>query len=118
MNDRRSDELPLADYDRLAAGDLGHRIRSLGTEELETLLRYEREHARRAGALQVLTARLEQLKRGATPSPGGESATTPPGDSGASGGSPVSPQTAAEPVHPPPHGTPAQPAKPKGDAMG
>lgn len=115
MSKQRDDELPLADYDRLAVGDLGHRIRSLTAGEVETLVRYERDHAARAGALQVLTARLDQLKQGAGPSPGGEGAAAPPGAPAAEGGSPVSPQTAAEPVHPPPHGTPAQPAKPKGD---
>jgi hypothetical protein len=31
------------------------------------------------------------------------------------GTSPVTPDTAAPPIHPPPHGTPQQPGRPKGD---
>jgi hypothetical protein len=107
------DELPFPDYDHLSAGELGHRIRSLSHEDLEQLLRYEREHAHRTHVIALLTSRLHQLEEGSPRSPG--SSVPPSGPQGRPGGSPVSPATSPEPYNPPPHGTPDQPAKPVGD---
>ncbi|HZG03594.1 MAG TPA: hypothetical protein VE546_08475 [Streptomyces sp.] len=106
-------ELPLPDYDHLSAGELEHRIRPLSPEALEELLRYEREHAGRPQVIALLTARLRQLEAG---SPRSAGSTEPPSaPRGEPGGSRVSPATSPQPHHPPPHGTPDQPARPKGD---
>lgn len=105
-------DLPLPDYDALSTGDIEHRIRSLPADSLERLVDYEREHADRTPVLELLRARLDQLAAGGELSPGGES---PPPPDAHRRGSPVTGATAGQPVHPPPHGTPWQPAKPKGD---
>lgn len=107
-------ELPIPDYDQVPAASLEHRIRSLTGPEIETLLGYERAHADRVPVVHLLTARLEQLAKGATPTSGGAGTPVDQPQPGRSG-SPVSPATAGEPVHPPPHGTSDQPGKPKGD---
>lgn len=104
--------LPLPDYDQLSLGELEHRIRALSHAQLEELVRHEREHAARTPVVELLASRIAQLDAGATPSPGGEPPAAGPGPAG---GSPVSPATAGQPVHPPPHGTPDQPGRPKGD---
>jgi hypothetical protein len=109
---RQHDALPLADYDQLRVGELQHRVRSLDSGELEVLLRHEREHADRAPVRQVLQARLDQVRSGSPPSPGGGEGTpersAPPPDR-----SKVSPASSPEPIGPSPHGSPAQSAKPK-----
>ncbi|RKN44877.1 hypothetical protein [Streptomyces hoynatensis] len=112
MSTRQHDELPLPDFDHLPVGSLGHRIRSLSVEELEHLMRYEREHADRRPVTELFKARLNQLRSGSSPSPGGAGAR-PEQPGPAPGGSPARPETSAEPVHPPPHGTPTEPGKPK-----
>ncbi|AQS71127.1 hypothetical protein [Streptomyces pactum] len=114
MTDPARNTLPLPDYDHLPIGGLESRIRSLGAEEVEELLAYERSHADRLPATQVLAARLEQLESGAEPSSGDPDAVRPEQGQGRTG-SPVSPATSPEPFSPPPHGTPDQPGKPKGD---
>lgn len=106
------DELPLANYDQLPVGTVEHRIRSLDADELETLLAYEHEHADRAPVTRVLDVRLAQVRSGSEPSPGGD-ASAPERPAPAGGGSKVSPASSPEPMGPPPHGTPAQPARPK-----
>lgn len=102
------DELPIADYDHVTSGALEHRIRSLSSDQLATLLRYERSHAVRIPVIEVLSARLDQLRKGSRPSEGGAAPDSP---EPSASGSPVSPATAAEPGHPPPHGTLDQPGK-------
>ena len=114
MSTPSREELPLPDYDGLSVGELEHRIRSLSAGELETLVRYERAHAARVPVMELLAGRLGQLDAGATPSPGGRPPTAGDGERGRHG-SPVTPRTSAEPVHPPPHGSPDQPAQPKGN---
>jgi len=57
----QSDDLPLADYDEMALGDLQHRIRSLTPGELESVLTYEAGHAARVPVLEILEARLREL---------------------------------------------------------
>jgi hypothetical protein len=106
--------LPLPDYDHLALPALGHRVRSLTAEEISTLLSYEHEHANRPAAVQIFQARLAELKAGDSPS-GGRQRVGPEWPEPPSAGSRVGPATAAPPSSPPPHGTPDQPARPKGN---
>ncbi|CAL9662622.1 MULTISPECIES: hypothetical protein [unclassified Streptomyces] len=115
MADGRS-ALPLPDYDHLPIGGLESRVRSLSAEEVEELIAYERTHADRLPVTELLTARLEQLHAGAEPTGGDPTALRPEQGQGHAG-SPVSPATAGEPLSPPPHGTPDQRGKPKGDRM-
>lgn len=112
MTDPTSSGPVIPDYDSLSAGDIAHRARSLTSTELEQLVAYEREHADRTPVLETLNSRLAQLEAGQPPSPGG---TPPPRPREGRRGSPVGPDTAGEPVHPPPHGTPQQSGRPKGD---
>jgi hypothetical protein len=108
------EHLPLRDYDHLPLPSLAARIRSLTAEEIGQLLAYERAHANRLPAIEAMEHRLAELAAGAQPTPGheqwGPDYPPPP-----HGDSPVRPQTAAPPASPPPHGVPAQPARPKGD---
>jgi hypothetical protein len=114
MTDPGRSTLPLPDYDHLPIGGLESRVRSLAAEEVEELLAYERTHADRLPVTELLTARLEQLEAGAEPTSGDPGAFRPEqGES--SSGSPVSPVTSPQPFSPPPHGTPDQRGKPKGD---
>ena len=106
--------LPLRDYDHLPLPSVAERIRSLTAEEITELLEYERTHAHRPLAIEILRHRLDELACGAQPTPGRQQCGPdypPPPD----GTSPVSPRTATPPMHPPPHGNPAQPGQPKGD---
>jgi hypothetical protein len=70
-------DLPIADYDQIPPGELEHRIRSLSRPELEDLLEYEHRHASRVQVLEMLTARLDQLRKGSTPSEGGAAPAAP-----------------------------------------
>jgi hypothetical protein len=114
MADPARNTLPLPDYDHLPIGGLESRVRSLTAEEVEELLAYERTHADRLPVTELLTARLEQLQGGAEPTSGDPGALRPESAARRSG-SPVSPATSPEPHSPPPHGTPDQRGKPKGD---
>ncbi|GGM08088.1 hypothetical protein GCM10010129_59990 [Streptomyces fumigatiscleroticus] len=114
MADPARNTLPLPDYDHLPVGSLQGRIRSLTAEEVEELLAYERSHADRLPVTEVLAARLEQLRAGAEPT-SGDPAAPRPEQSEHRSGSPVTPSTSPQPSSPPPHGTPDQPAKPKGN---
>ncbi|MBD0422759.1 hypothetical protein AB0L35_20275 [Streptomyces sp. NPDC052309] len=114
MADPAHNALPLPDYDHLPIGGLESRIRSLGVEEVEELLAYERSHADRLPVTELLAARLEQLQSGAEPTSGDPGALRPEQTQGRTG-SPVSPATSPQPFSPPPHGTPDQRGKPKGD---
>src|SRR5690606_5799641 len=114
MADPAHSALPLPDYDHLPLGGLESRVRSLNTAEVEELLAYERTHADRLPVTELLSARLEQLRAGAEPTSGDPGALRP--ETGAArGGSPVTPATSPQPFGPPPHGTPDQRGKPKGD---
>ncbi|OII69780.1 MULTISPECIES: hypothetical protein [unclassified Streptomyces] len=108
-------DLPLPDYDQLPAGSLEHRIRSLRPDEVARLLKYEHEHADRPPVVQLLASRKRQLEEGAQPSGGDPGAYRPEQSQRGRGGSPVSPATSPEPSSPPPHGTPDQRGKPKGN---
>lgn len=106
--------LPLPDYDHLPIGGLESRVRSLTAGEVEELLAYEQSHAHRVPVTELLTARLEQLGSGAEPTSGDPGALRPE-HTAHRAGSPVSPKTSPQPSSPPPHGTPDQRGKPKGD---
>jgi len=86
MSAQQPNALPLPDYDQLPAGSVEHRIRSLGSDEVQRLLQYEQEHADRPQVEQILTARLDQLESGAEPSEGDARAAGPdvPSDTRAS----------------------------------
>jgi hypothetical protein len=100
------DALPLPNYDQLPLGSLQHRIRSLDADELRVLVDHEREHGDRTPVLEVLSARLDQLAEGATPSDGDQSRT--PEVTSTQGGSPVSPQTSPDGNTPLRHGVAGQ----------
>ncbi|WP_410574293.1 hypothetical protein [Amycolatopsis sp. cmx-4-61] len=102
-------ELPLPDYDQTPLGALRHRIRSLDEQQLTTLIDHEREHGARAPVLQLLDARLAQLRQGAEPAHGNPAAAPPSGDTAA--GSPVGEATATEGTTPLRHGVAGQTPK-------
>ncbi|PRH77326.1 hypothetical protein C6N75_20900 [Streptomyces solincola] len=56
--------LPLPDYDTLSVGTLEHRIRGLGSDDVEKLLHYEHTHGDRAMVVQVLASRKHQIEEG------------------------------------------------------
>ncbi|MFC4852738.1 hypothetical protein [Actinophytocola glycyrrhizae] len=95
-------ELPVPDYDHLPLTELRHRVRSLAEPELRVLVDHEREHGDRVPVLEVLRARLAELRGGAEPSPGDPRAI--PEASRPAGRSPVDQSTAAEPTAPLRHG--------------
>jgi hypothetical protein len=98
--------LPIPDYDQLPLTDLRHRIRGLDEEQLQGLFEHEEAHGNRIPVLEILHARLKELRHGAEPS-GGDPANAP-GASKTPHGSPVSESTAAEPNTPLRHGVAAQ----------
>ena len=108
------DELPLPDYDHLPIGSLESRIRSLDEDGLTALLHYEQAHGDRLPVVQVLRSRLEAVRGGAEPSGGSPMAATPEMQDAPPTGSQASPQTEGPPVNPPSHGTPENPAQPRG----
>ncbi|WP_033309506.1 hypothetical protein RFN58_02645 [Streptomyces iakyrus] len=115
MADPARSTLPLPDYDHLPIGGLESRVRSLSADEVEQLFAYERSHADRLPVTRLLDSRLDQLHGGAEPTSGDPNALRPEAGPGGRGGSQVSPATSPQPHSPPPHGTPDQPAQPKGD---
>jgi hypothetical protein len=106
--------LPLRDDDHLPLSSLAARIRSLPAGQISELLEYERAHAHRPQAVQILEHRRDELERGAQPTQGSQQ-WGPDYPDPAAGGSPVTPATAAPPGSSPPHGEPDQPGQPKGD---
>ncbi|MFG2132833.1 hypothetical protein ACGFNV_34250 [Streptomyces sp. NPDC048751] len=116
MADSGRGALPLPDYDHLPIGSLESRVRSLTAGEVEELIAYEHQHADRRPVTTVLASRLEQLHAGAEPTSGDPGALRPEQSRGRTG-SPVSPATSSQPFSPPPHGTPDQRGRPKGDRI-
>ena len=106
-------DLPLPDYDHLQVGSLTSRIRTLGQDDLQTLITYERSHANRVQVVAAMETRLTSLKAGAQPSGGDPSAPTPESTPSAASGSKVSEATSGPPVNPPSHGDPTNPAQPR-----
>jgi len=113
-NPPHHDELPLPDYDHLPIGSLQSRIRSLGAEELTSLLAYEQSHGNRLPAVQVLKQRMSAVEDGAELTSGSPLAETPELQHTPAPGSDASPQTQGPPVNPPSHGDPTNPAQPRG----
>ena len=107
------DDLPLPDYDHLQVGSLTSRIRTLGQDDLQTVLTYERSHANRIQVVAAMENRLSSLKAGAQPSGGDPSAPTPESAPSPEGGSKASEATSGPPVNPPSHGDPTNPAQPR-----
>jgi hypothetical protein len=99
------DELPIPDYDHLPVTGLAHRIRSLESQEIETLLAYERAHADRLAVVQALEVRHRELADGAVPS-GGDAADSPLPPGGSPEGSKVTPDTQGPEGLGPAHGVP------------
>lgn len=90
--------LPLPDYDQLTLGTMEHRIRSLEIGQVRQLLEHESSTAHRPRAMEILSARIDQLEAGAQPS-GGDPTNAPP-VAGTPGGS------HADPAHSPTDNTP------------
>jgi hypothetical protein len=99
-------ELPIPDYDQLPLNDLRHRIRGLEEDQLQGLFEHEEAHGNRIPVLEILHARLKELRHGAEPSSGDPS--NAPGVTGTPGGSQVTEATAAEPGTPLRHGVAGQ----------
>ncbi|MEU3147161.1 MULTISPECIES: hypothetical protein [unclassified Streptomyces] len=116
MADPARETLPLPDYDHLPIGGLESRVRALSADEVEEVLDYERAHGDRLPVIELLAARLDQLRTGSEPTSGDPGALRPEQGAGRTG-SPVSPATSPQPFGPPPHGTPDQRGRPKGDRM-
>ncbi|MFC4469756.1 hypothetical protein ACFPH6_35535 [Streptomyces xiangluensis] len=114
MSHTDRDTLPLPDYDHLPLGGVRTRIRALSADQVEQILAYERAHADRTPVVEVIKARLAELASGAEPT-GGDPTAVRPEQSPQRAGRTVSPATAAEATHPPPHGTPDQRGRPKGN---
>ena len=107
------DDLPLPDYDHLPVGSLTSRIRTLGSEDLKTLLSYERAHANRVQVVSAMQHRLDGLAEGAQPSGGDPEAPAPEAPPAAAGGSKVSEATTGPKMNPPSQGDPTNPAQPR-----
>src|SRR5688500_5278710 len=104
---------PIPGYHHLQVGGLTSRIRSLGAEERQTLIGYERSHANRFQVVTIMENRLSSLKSGAQPSGGAPAAVGADAPAPASGGSKVSEATSGPPMNPPSHGDPTNPAQPR-----
>ena len=107
------DDLPLPDYDHLQVGSLTSRIRTLGSDDLKTLLAYEQSHANRIQVVSAMQHRLSGLAEGAQPSGGDPAAVGADAPPAAAGGSPVSEATSGPAVNAPSHGDPTNPAQPR-----
>lgn len=55
-------ELPIADYPHLPRLQIESRASELDREQVERVLRYEREHRGRTPVIRLLTARLHELR--------------------------------------------------------
>ena len=107
------DQLPLPDYDHLPVEGLASRIRTLDATGLQTLISYERSHAKRFQIVQIMENRLASLKAGAKPSGGDPAAAAADDPVHAAGGSKVSEATTGPVINPPSQGDPTNPAQPR-----
>ena len=110
---RERDDLPLPDYNQLQVGSLTSRIRTLGSDDLKTLLTYEQSHANRIQVVSAMKHRLSGLAEGAQPSGGDPAAGGADAPPSAAGGSKASEATSGPPVNPPSHGDPTNPSHPR-----
>jgi hypothetical protein len=107
-------DLPLANYDGLPIGGLTHRVRTLDYDAVATLVDYESHHANRPAVIELLNHRLEELRRGATPSDGSPEAAQPEHTtSPAPATDQARPETEGPAVNPPSHGVPTNPSQPR-----
>ena len=106
-------DLPLEDYDHLPVGSLTSRIRTLGSDDLKSLLTYEQSHANRIQVVSAMQHRLSGLAEGAQPSGGDPAAPAADDPVHASAGSKVSEATTGPPMNPPSQGDPTNPAQPR-----
>jgi len=105
-------ELPLTDYDNLAAGSIESRTHALDEGGVRQLLEHERSHAARPQIIAMLEHRLASLASGeAQPSGGDPTAPAPETAPGVASGPSM---TEGPPVNPPSHGDPTNPAQPRG----
>ncbi|GAA2722623.1 hypothetical protein [Cellulomonas aerilata] len=107
------EDLPIPDYDHLPIGDLGHRIRSLGADQLSTLLAHEQAHGNRLPVTQLIETRLADVQGGAPLSGGDPAGLSPALADTVQGGSQVSTATQGPVINPPSHGDPTNPAQPR-----
>ena len=105
-------DLPLTDYDNLAAGSIESRTHALDQEGVRRLLDHEREHPARPQIIAMLEHRLEALEQGAAQPSGGDPGA--PAPETAPGEAPTSSVTEGPPVNPPSQGVPTNPAQPRG----
>ncbi len=101
------DQLPLPDFDHIPLGTLPSRIHSLDERGITQLIGWERAHGNRLPVIQVLEARIEQLRNGAEPS--GSIPEEMPEMTSNQTGSPVSQQTAVDNVPEPAKSSPMLP---------
>ena len=104
--------LPLPDYDDLPTEAIGTRARTLDRQGVQALLDYEQDHAARPAVVQLLSNRIDELDDGAQPSGGSPLARAP--EAGQPGGGAHAAVKEGPPVNPPSHGTPENPAQPRG----
>jgi hypothetical protein len=107
------DQLPLRDYDHLPLGSLKSRVRSLDAAGVEALLSYEQGHGDRLPVVQLLQARLEELRSGAEPTGGDPMARAPETGPAPDTGSQVEPKTQGPPQNSPTGGDPTNPTQPR-----
>ena len=107
------DELPLPDYDHLPLASLGQRIRTLDADALSVVLAYEKEHANRLPATQLMEARLDELQSGAEPSGGSPTGLAPEKSTGPATPRQTDQTTDAPTINPPSQGDPTNPGQPR-----
>lgn len=107
------DALPLPDYDHLPLASLGQRIRTLDADALSVVLAYEREHANRLPATQLMEARLDELQSGAEPSGGSPLGLAPEKSTGPATPRQTDQTTDAPTINPPSQGDPTNPGQPR-----
>lgn len=65
---RAEKDLPLPDFDNISIGSLRARLRNLTVEDLETLLAWEQEHAKRVQVVTLLSNRIHKVSAAGSPS--------------------------------------------------
>ena len=111
--DARARRSAAADYNQLQVGSLTSWIRTLGADDLQTLIDYERSHAKRVQVMAVMENRLTSLKAGAQPSGGDPAAATPESAPGRGRRVEGLRGDVRPPVNPPSHGDPSNLSQPR-----
>src|SRR5215218_8423561 len=105
------DDLPLPDFDHIPLGTLPSRLHPLDERGITQLLGWERAHGNRLPVIQVLEARIQQLRDGAEPS--GSVPDSMPEVTSSQTGSPVSPSTSPDVTPEPAKSSPILPSQPQ-----